>query len=52
MSFGGELAQVRFIGVLSEGWGPPPCHVVVVVARGGELEIMASMLVTSAMGSR
>lgn len=29
----------RFIGVLFEGWGPPPCHVVV-VARG-ELEIMA-----------
>lgn len=37
--------------MLSEGWGPPPCHVVV-VARGGELEIMASILVTSAMGSR
>lgn len=30
----------RFIGVLFEGWGPPPCHVVVVAARG-ELEIMA-----------
>lgn len=38
----------RFIGVLFEGWGPPPCHVVV-VARGGEL---VSVLVTSAVGSR